>query len=106
MRQYPIWNIIKSCAYKSDKSYGVKADGVVKVRMGTSSVNSHPFLTHRTTCKTHVNNMKEFRFYVDDKCVKRKFVDKGEIISTHKAKVRLSKYLKLPLIVASETLKI
>lgn len=106
MRQYPIWNMINSCAYKSDKSYGVKAEGIVKVRIGTSSSNSHAFLTHRTTCKTHLNNMKEFRFYVDGKCIKRKFVDKGEIISTHKAKIRLSKYLQLPLIVASETLKI
>ena len=90
MRQYPIWNIIKSCAYKSDKSYGIKADGVVKIRVGTSSVNSHPFLTHRTTCKTHHNNMKEFRFYVDDKIIKRKFVHKGYEISTRKANLLLA----------------
>ena len=91
MRQYPIWNIIKSCAYKSDKSYGVKKDGVVKVRVGTSSSNSHSFLTHRITCKIHTPNLREFRFSVDDVTIKRKFIFKGDAISTRRANILLAK---------------
>ena len=49
MRQYPIWNTITACIYKSDKSYGVREKGMVNVRVGTSSNNSHLFLTHKFT---------------------------------------------------------
>ena len=37
------------------------------------------------------NNMKEFRFYVDDKIIKRKFIHKGYEISTRKANLLLAK---------------
>ena len=30
MKSYPIWNNIKACIYKSDKSYGVKETGDVE----------------------------------------------------------------------------
>ena len=29
MKQYPIWNIVTACIYKSGKSYGVKERGEV-----------------------------------------------------------------------------
>ena len=49
MKSYPIWNNIKACIYKSDKSYGVKETGDVEIRVGTSASNSHLFLRHSTT---------------------------------------------------------
>jgi hypothetical protein len=58
MRQYPIWNIITACIYKSGKSYGVKDTGEVEVRVGTSSSNSHTFLKHTTTHR-RVENFDE-----------------------------------------------
>ena len=77
MKQYPIWNIITSCIYKGAKSYGVKDRGDVEVRVGTSSNNSHIFLTHRTTHKKLDNGDREYRFYLDDVLVKRALLPKG-----------------------------
>jgi len=77
MKQYPIWNIIPSCIYKGDKSYGIKDRGDVEVRIGTSSRNSHIFLRHRTTHKILDNGAREYRFYLDDVLVKRALLPKG-----------------------------
>tara|TARA_B100001057_G_scaffold90825_1_gene87120 strand:- start:1437 stop:1709 length:273 start_codon:yes stop_codon:yes gene_type:complete len=75
---YPIWNDVTACIYQSSKSYGVKNDGIVDVRIGTSAKNSHGFLRHRTTRRTRENGDQEFRFYVDDKLIKRAVVSKKE----------------------------
>jgi len=77
MKQYPIWNIIPSCIYKGDKSYGVKDRGDVEVRIGTSSNNSHTFLRHKTTHKKLDNGDREYHFYLDDVLVKRALLPKG-----------------------------
>ena len=76
---YPIWNRITACIYKSDKSYGVKKDGLVNICIGTSANNSHHFLTHRTTVVRHTKNLQEFRFFVDGKLIKRRFVKDGQL---------------------------
>jgi len=78
MAQYPIWNKITACIYKSDKSYGVRHTGDVQVRVGTSSHNSHVFLHHTTTVRNHENGDKEFRFYIDKKLVKCAVLPKGK----------------------------
>ena len=77
MRQYPIWNIITACIYKSAKSYGVKDTGEVEVRIGTSSSNSHTFLKHTTTHRQLENGDREYRFYIDSKCIRRAILKKG-----------------------------
>jgi len=77
MRQYPIWNIITACIYKSGKSYGVKDTGEVEVRIGTSSSNSHTFLKHTTTHRQLENGDREYRFYIDGKCIRRALLKKG-----------------------------
>jgi len=77
MRQYPIWNIITACIYKSGKSYGVKDTGEVEVRVGTSSRNSHTFLKHTTTHRQLENGDREYRFYIDSKCIRRAILKKG-----------------------------
>ena len=77
MRQYPIWNIITAGIYKSGKSYGVKDTGQVEVRVGTSSSNSHTFLTHTTTHRQLENGDREYRFYIDSKCIRRAILKKG-----------------------------
>ena len=77
MRQYPIWNIITACIYKSGKSYGVKDTGEVEVRVGTSSSNSHLFLKHTTTHRQLENGDREYRFYIDGKCIRRAILKKG-----------------------------
>jgi len=78
MRSYPIWNQINSCSYASGKSYGVKTDGDVNVLVGTSSSNSYEFVTHTTTHRILDNGDREYRFYVDGKCIKRALLPKGE----------------------------
>ena len=75
--QYPIWNKITACIYKSDKSYGVRATGDVEVLVGTSSKNSHQFVKHSTTCRTQDNGDREFRFYVDGQVIKTALLRKG-----------------------------
>ena len=76
MKQYPIWNIIEACIYKSPKSYGVKKDGKVEVRVGTSSSNSHTFVEHVTTHRILEDCSREYRFYVDGKCIKKAVLPK------------------------------
>jgi hypothetical protein len=76
-RSYPVWNEIKSCSYQSGKSYGVKSDGHVTVRVGTSSSNSHIFLKHSTTHRELPNGDREFRFYLDGDLVRRAVLRKG-----------------------------
>ena len=44
MQQYPIWNQVQACIYKSDKSYGVRNEGVVNVKVGTSRTYSYDFV--------------------------------------------------------------
>ena len=61
-RMYPIWNNIQACIYKGGKSYGVRSEGVVDVKVGTSKSNSHNFLTHTTTVKKHNKNLQELDF--------------------------------------------
>ena len=78
MQQYPIWNQVQACIYKSDKSYGVKERGEVSVKVGTSASNSYNFLNHRTTQKIHDNGDREFRFYVDDVLIKQAILPKGK----------------------------
>lgn len=74
MRSYPIWNEVEACIYNSSKSYGAKQQSNVNVKVGTSARNSHDFLTHRTTCRDLEDGSKEFRFYVDNKLIKRAVV--------------------------------
>ena len=88
-RSYPIWNDVTACIYQSSKSYGVKNDGMVNVKIGTSASNSHAFLDHRTTHKTLENGDQEFRFFVDGVLIKRAVVSKKEktmtVLSTEEA---------------------
>lgn len=76
MRSYPIWNNVEACIYKSSKSWGAKQHSAVEVCVGTSASNSHTFVNHRTTRRELENGDAEFRFYVDDVCVKRAVITK------------------------------
>ena len=77
MRQYPIWNNVQACIYGSPKSWGAKLTAAVTVLVGSSSRNSHKFVSHATTHRLHENGDREFRFYVDEQCVKRAILRKG-----------------------------
>tara|TARA_R100001460_G_scaffold59208_2_gene98999 strand:+ start:1322 stop:1594 length:273 start_codon:yes stop_codon:yes gene_type:complete len=70
MKSWPIWNIIESCKYKSKRSYGIKDEGNLECRVGTSAKRSHKFFTTRTTHKCIEPGIREYRFYVDDVLVK------------------------------------
>ena len=84
MRQYPIWNQIRACIYKGAKSYGVREEGAVKVLVGTSSMNSHHFLTHVVTHRLHDDGSREYRFYIDGEVVKTAVLQKGaDTLSMH-----------------------
>ena len=77
-RSYPIWNKVIACIYKADKSYGVKKDGEVEVRVGTSGSNSHYFVKHRTSHRVLENGDREYRFYVDDVMIKQAVLPKNK----------------------------
>jgi len=87
--QYPIWNKVTACIYKSSKNYGVKEKGEVDVFIGTSNSNSHRFLFHKTTHKVLENGDREYRFYLDKMLLKRAVVTKDgerEFLSTEDVK--------------------
>ena len=76
---YPIWNIVTSCIYKADKSYGVRETGEVEVRIGTSQSNSFEFVKHYTTHRKLEDGSREYRFYVDGKCLKTATVNNNQM---------------------------
>ena len=78
MKQYPIWNKVEACIYKGQKSYGVRETGEVEVLVGTSSRNSHSFVTHCVTHRQIDDATREFRFYVDGNCIKKAKVTGGD----------------------------
>ena len=81
-RAYPIWNDVTACIYNGSKSYGVKDEGIVTVKVGTSKTYSYNFVMHRTTRKRINKDVSEFRFYVNGKLLKRsQFNNKTKIYS-------------------------
>tara|TARA_B000000565_G_scaffold239536_1_gene203139 strand:- start:100 stop:387 length:288 start_codon:yes stop_codon:yes gene_type:complete len=70
-RSYPIWNEINSCAYAGNKSYGIKEHGELTCYIGTSASRSYEFFTHKVTHRQLDNNTHEYRYYVDNKLIKR-----------------------------------
>jgi hypothetical protein len=79
---YPIWNIVTSCIYKADKSYGVRETGEVEVRIGTGAGNSFEFVKHYTTHRKMDDGSREYRFYVDGKCLKTATVNNSIMSKT------------------------
>ena len=70
MRQYPIWNNVTNCSYKSSKSYGNINTGETNIVVGSGSRNSHEFLNHTTTKRFKseykgYKNVVVFKFSVD-----------------------------------------
>lgn len=84
MRQYPIWHQINSCIYANsgsgtgNKSYGTKEHSECQIKVGSSSKNSHDFLRHETTHRTHENGDREFHFYIDGEIFRKAILRKGE----------------------------
>ena len=83
-QQWPIWNIINSCAYADkrgssmgNKSYGIQEHGEVEVRVGTSKRNSHKFLETKLTHRRIDENTQSFRFYVNGEVLKEAILKKG-----------------------------
>ena len=79
---YPIWNIVTSCIYKANKSYGVRETGEVEVRIGTGAGNSFEFVKHYTTHRKLDDGSREYRFYVDGKCLKTATVNNSIMSKT------------------------
>ena len=76
-RQYPIWNKIQACIYKSNKSYGVKERGEVDIYVGSSSSNSHLFLSHSITHKEHDNGDRTYYFKINNEVIKKAILKKN-----------------------------
>ena len=74
---YPIWNRVTSCIYKANKSYGVRETGEVEVLIGTGHRTSFTFLKHYVTHRQLDDRTREYRFYVDGKCIKCATVARG-----------------------------
>ena len=75
MQQYPIWHDVKSCLYKSSKSYGARDTADTTIYIGSSSKNSTEFIRTSTTRRFKYNEalgqvVCSFRFYVDGICIK------------------------------------
>ncbi len=75
MQQYPIYNRVEACIYKSNKSYGAKDTSSSNIFVGSSAKNSH-LLAEPCTTKRFIFSKKynqavvSFRFYVDGICLK------------------------------------
>lgn len=75
MNQYPIYNRVEACIYKSNKSYGAKDTSHSTVFVGSSAKNSYQ-LVDVTTTKRFKHSEKynavvcSFRYYVDGICIK------------------------------------
>tara|TARA_R100001463_G_scaffold132756_2_gene193658 strand:- start:4102 stop:4404 length:303 start_codon:yes stop_codon:yes gene_type:complete len=82
-RAYPIWNDITACIYNSSKSYGVKSEGIVNIKVGTSKTYSYDFVKHRTTKRDLNKDVIEYRFFVDDMLVKRSQFNKKTKVYSH-----------------------
>lgn len=76
MKQYPIYNIINSCAYKQEnKSYGIREHGELHCRIGTSKQRSYRFFDTKTTHREIKPNLHEYRFYLDGHLIKTAIYD-------------------------------
>ena len=81
-RAYPSWNDVQACIYKSSKSYGVRNEGIVNIKVGSSAVWSFDFVKHRTTVREIDKHTLEYRFFVNGKLIKRsQFNKKTKIYS-------------------------
>ena len=76
MKQYPIYNVINSCAYAGgNKSYGIRKHGELSCYVGTSRQRSYNFFNTRTTHREIKPNLHEYRFYLDGKLIKKAIYD-------------------------------
>ena len=76
-RQYPIWNIVAGNDYAADKSYGVREYDSVDVVIGTSSKNSHEFVSHSLDVDLLDDGSRQFSFFVDGDLLKRAVMRPG-----------------------------
>ena len=75
-RSFPIWVDVKSCSYKSGKSYGVKNTGTQSVFVGSSASNSHLFVSTIVTKRVdELNNRIVFKYSVDDVVLKTAYFE-------------------------------
>ena len=75
-RQYPVFNVINSCAYKQgNKSYGIRKHGDLTCYVGTSSTRSFKFFKTETTHKETVNGLHVYKFFVDGQLIKKAIYD-------------------------------
>lgn len=80
-QSYPVWNQVTACIYKSNKSYGVRKEGAVDIKIGTSGSNSFHFVSHKVTHRQHEDGSRTYRFYVDGVLIKEATLTKqNEII--------------------------
>ena len=70
-RQYPIWKKISNNSYATDKSHGVRDTEFTVVNVGTSSKNSHRFLTTEIMTYTNDDGLKVFLYYVNGIKIKK-----------------------------------
>ena len=76
-RQYPVWNIVDGNDYAGDKSYGVRGYDSVDVVVGTSSKNSHEFVSPSLDVDLLDDGSRQFSFMVDGDLIKRAVMRPG-----------------------------
>jgi hypothetical protein len=77
MRQYKMWNVVKSPDYATlyGKSFGANDYTTTTVNVGTSSKNSFKFLDHSLERETNEDGTMTFKFIVDGECIKESIYD-------------------------------
>ena len=75
-KQYPIYNIINSCAYaQGNKSYGIYKHGDLTCRIGTSSKRSYKFFKTTTEHEEPTPGLHVYKFFVDGQLIKKAIYD-------------------------------
>ena len=77
MRQYNIWNVVKSPDYALPfgKSFGANDYTTTTINVGTSSRNSFEFVKHEVIKSVCDDGTLDFQFFVDGELVKRAIYD-------------------------------
>lgn len=80
-RQYPIWNKVTACIYKSFTGWGVKDTGATTICVGSSSKNSYDFLDTCVTKRDKVWKGRDcvvFSYSVDGVVLKQMIFNKNK----------------------------
>ena len=87
-RQYPIWKKISNDSYATDKSHGVRDKEVTHISVGTSSKNSHFFLSTEIECHSYKDGTKDYLYFIDVLLIKRAVLNTDGTLEVKKERIK------------------